>query len=54
MSGIPYAEPPLGELRLRPPVLSPTLDVDTFDATDFGPGCIQVVCLGFLSYVAYR
>ncbi|KAF9545226.1 esterase 1 [Agrocybe pediades] len=39
--GIPYAEPPLGNLRLRPPVLKTTLDVDTLDASNFGKGCLQ-------------
>ncbi|EKM78265.1 hypothetical protein AGABI1DRAFT_75767 [Agaricus bisporus var. burnettii JB137-S8] len=39
--GIPYAEPPLGDLRLRPPVLKTTLDSETFDASDYGPGCLQ-------------
>lgn len=41
--GIPYAEPPLGDLRLKPPVLKTTLDGDTFDAASFGPGCLQPV-----------
>ncbi|KAJ7059269.1 extracellular triacylglycerol lipase precursor [Mycena amicta] len=40
--GIPYAEPPLGEGRLRPPQLKTTLDVEKFDATEFGPACLQV------------
>ncbi|KAK7040282.1 hypothetical protein VNI00_009749 [Paramarasmius palmivorus] len=40
--GIPYAEPPLGDLRLTPPVLKPTLGVPTFDATKFGPQCLQL------------
>ncbi|KAG7086361.1 hypothetical protein E1B28_002321 [Marasmius oreades] len=39
--GIPYAEPPIGNLRLREPVLKPTLNVSTFDATHFGPACLQ-------------
>jgi len=39
--GIPFAKPPLGELRLQPPVLTTKLDVDTFDASNFGKGCLQ-------------
>ncbi|KJA23957.1 hypothetical protein HYPSUDRAFT_1079387 [Hypholoma sublateritium FD-334 SS-4] len=39
--GIPFAEPPLGNLRLRPPVLKTELDVKTFDASNFGKGCLQ-------------
>ena len=41
--GIPFAEPPLGNLRLQPPVLKTQLDVSTFDASNFGPGCLQLV-----------
>ncbi|ESK83760.1 extracellular triacylglycerol lipase precursor [Moniliophthora roreri MCA 2997] len=40
--GIPYAEPPLGNLRFQPPVLKPALDVPTFNATNFGPQCLQL------------
>ncbi|KAJ7507024.1 esterase 1 [Mycena galericulata] len=39
--GIPYAEPPLGNLRLKRPVLKTSLGSVTFDATSFGPGCLQ-------------
>ncbi|PPQ91996.1 hypothetical protein CVT25_004652 [Psilocybe cyanescens] len=39
--GIPFAEPPLGNLRLKPPVLKTRLDVNTFDASNFGKGCLQ-------------
>ncbi|KAF9452094.1 extracellular triacylglycerol lipase precursor [Macrolepiota fuliginosa MF-IS2] len=39
--GIPFAEPPLGNLRLKPPVLRTQLDQATFDASNFGPGCLQ-------------
>ncbi|KAF9531107.1 extracellular triacylglycerol lipase precursor [Crepidotus variabilis] len=39
--GIPFAEPPTGNLRLHPPVLKPALRVDKFDATQFGAGCIS-------------
>jgi len=40
-SGIPFAEPPVGNLRLKPTVLKTKLDVDTFDASNFGKGCLQ-------------
>uniref|UniRef100_A0A0W0EWF5 Carboxylesterase type B domain-containing protein n=1 Tax=Moniliophthora roreri TaxID=221103 RepID=A0A0W0EWF5_MONRR len=39
--GIPYAEPPLGNLRFQPPILKPVLDVPTFNATNFGLSCLQ-------------
>ncbi|KAJ7144526.1 esterase 1 [Mycena epipterygia] len=39
--GIPYAEPPVGDLRFRLPVLKTSLGVDTFDATEFGLACLQ-------------
>ncbi|KAJ4485323.1 esterase 1 [Lentinula aciculospora] len=39
--GIPFAEPPLGSLRLQPPVLKTDLHVTAFDASDFGPSCLQ-------------
>ncbi|KAK7007697.1 carboxylic ester hydrolase [Favolaschia claudopus] len=42
-AGIPYAEPPLGNLRLRPPVLKASIKSRTFKATDFGPACLQTV-----------
>jgi hypothetical protein len=42
-SGIPYAEPPLGDLRLKPPVAKNHLNSTTFDASEFGPGCLQPV-----------
>ncbi|KAF8650362.1 hypothetical protein AX16_005275 [Volvariella volvacea WC 439] len=40
--GIPYAEPPIGHLRLTPPQLKITLDVLAFNASDFGPVCLQL------------
>ncbi|KAK7042562.1 carboxylic ester hydrolase [Favolaschia claudopus] len=43
-AGIPYAQPPLGNLRLRPPVLKVSLDSPNsraFDASNFGPACLQ-------------
>ncbi|KAF7762435.1 CAZyme family CE10 [Agaricus bisporus var. burnettii] len=39
--GIPYAEPPLGDLRLKFPVLKTELDSPSFDASNFGPSCLQ-------------
>ncbi|KAF7341174.1 Carboxylic ester hydrolase [Mycena venus] len=39
--GIPYAEPPVGELRFRPPVPKKALNVPNLNATEFGPGCLQ-------------
>jgi len=44
-TGIPYAEPPLGGLRLKPPVLKTDVDVETFDASNFGAVCLQPVRL---------
>jgi hypothetical protein len=38
---IPYAEPPLGQLRLRSPILKSRLNVSTLDASDYGLSCIQ-------------
>lgn len=43
VTGIPYAEPPVGNLRLEPPILKTQLNVSTVDASDFGPGCLQPV-----------
>jgi hypothetical protein len=42
-AGIPFAEPPVGALRLRPPVLKTHLNVATFNATNYGASCIQIV-----------
>ncbi|KAH9476837.1 Lipase 1 [Psilocybe cubensis] len=39
--GIPYAEPPLGNLRLQPPVLLKSLPVKTLHAENFGLACLQ-------------
>jgi para-nitrobenzyl esterase len=38
--GIPYAEPPVGDLRWKPPVPK-AAPAGTFEATQFGPACIQ-------------
>jgi len=40
--GIPFAEPPVGPLRWRPPVPKAPLK-RTFDASSFGPACFQPV-----------
>ncbi|KIL66089.1 hypothetical protein M378DRAFT_161330 [Amanita muscaria Koide BX008] len=39
--GIPFAESPVGKLRLKPPVLKTTLDVKEFDASSYGYACVQ-------------
>ncbi|KAI0742346.1 esterase 1 [Daedaleopsis nitida] len=39
--GIPFAEPPLGDLRFAPPIIQETLAVDTLNATAFGAPCVQ-------------
>lgn len=39
--GIPYAEPPVGTARFRPPVTKEP-ETDVIDATKFGPSCIQL------------
>lgn len=38
--GIPYAKPPVGDLRFAPPVPGESWE-DTLDAMDFGPACPQ-------------
>lgn len=42
-SGIPFAEPPLGPLRLSRTVLKTRLDTPTFNASAYGKSCIQPV-----------
>jgi carboxylesterase type B len=39
--GIPFAEPPLGQLRLRPPLFKGQLNGTSFNATTFGASCLQ-------------
>ncbi|KAH7075741.1 Alpha/Beta hydrolase protein [Paraphoma chrysanthemicola] len=38
--GVPYAEPPIGEARFRPPITKRPTD-QTINASWFGPSCIQ-------------
>lgn len=38
---IPYAEPPVGNLRFRPPVTKAPKPDETINGTWFGPSCIQ-------------
>ncbi|KAM5532515.1 hypothetical protein V8D89_013802 [Ganoderma adspersum] len=40
--GIPFAEPPLGELRFASPVATNTFAVSTVNATAFGASCVQL------------
>ncbi len=39
--GIPFAQPPIGNLRFAPPVLLDTPGNGTLDATQFGAPCVQ-------------
>ncbi|KAI5122703.1 hypothetical protein M0805_009756 [Coniferiporia weirii] len=41
--GIPFAEPPVGELRFQPPVAKLNLNVTSFNASQYGPSCSQFV-----------
>ncbi|KAJ7878004.1 extracellular triacylglycerol lipase precursor [Mycena olivaceomarginata] len=39
---IPYAESPLANLRFKAPVLKSSLNAASFNATEYGPACLQV------------
>ncbi|KAJ2916212.1 hypothetical protein MD484_g4180, partial [Candolleomyces efflorescens] len=39
--GIPFAEPPIGALRLRPPILKTPLKAGPFNASAYGKACFQ-------------
>ncbi|KAK1219397.1 hypothetical protein PQX77_017922 [Marasmius sp. AFHP31] len=45
--GIPFAEAPVGELRLRPPVKA-KISEGSFDASNFSPFCLQPMSIGGL------
>jgi len=49
--GIPYAEPPVGDLRWRPP--RPLVQWQgSRDAADFAPGCMQNTASGTIQNVS--
>ncbi|KAK7024892.1 carboxylic ester hydrolase [Favolaschia claudopus] len=41
--GLPFAQPPVGNLRFKSPVPVTSLKGHKFDATNWGPGCPQVL-----------
>ncbi|KAL8291859.1 hypothetical protein RQP46_002117 [Phenoliferia psychrophenolica] len=40
--GMPYAQPPIGDLRLRRPVTPPKNVAGVVQATQYGPACVQM------------
>ncbi|KAJ7639985.1 alpha/beta-hydrolase [Mycena polygramma] len=50
--GIPYAQPPVGDLRLRPPQ-SINTTFETLDATAYGPHCLSSFTTGFDDSTGY-
>ena len=49
--GIPYAKPPVGDLRFAPPVPAGPWD-GTLDAKSFGPQCMQLPLFGDMNFRA--
>ena len=55
LPGIPFAEPPVGDLRLSPPEPKYSLSpLQSFDARNFGPSCLQPVCSSCPNYFSVR
>ena len=48
-TGIPFAEPPIGQFRLRKPILKTRLATPSFNASAYGKSCVQPV--SFLLYL---
>ncbi|KZT41184.1 esterase 1 [Sistotremastrum suecicum HHB10207 ss-3] len=46
---IPFATPPVGELRFEPPALELGLQGESLNATQFGPSCIQIPTVSDMS-----
>ncbi|KAF9022535.1 Carboxylesterase [Hymenopellis radicata] len=44
--GVRYADPPLGDLRWRPPVTPPSSNLGVVNASAFGPSCIATITPG--------
>ncbi|TFK25306.1 lipase I [Coprinopsis marcescibilis] len=50
--GVPFAEPPVGRLRFRKPVLKTSLETRIFNATNFGSSCLQPALMPGVSDVS--